>query len=268
MASFKMEYEFKNGSYHTPPDVKQAFWAKIFPSLYFYIRTYTMLLSRYFAVKKGKTDMAELVKGSFWELDIIEKTGIRVFIDGVENILNMKEPCVFVANHMSTAETFIFPGLLHPIKPVTFVLKRSLMNTPVIKDAFSPLDPIVVTRDNPKEDFRIVMDKGVKKLQEGISVVVFPQTTRTTIFDEKQFNSMGVKLARKAGVPIVPIAVKTDAWSTGKIIKDFGKIRPGVDMKFQIGSPIHIKGKGDEEHQMVINFIKSYLRQWGCNVKE
>jgi len=61
-----------------------------------------------------------------------------VSIDGVENILQLKEPCVFVSNHMSTAETFIFPGLLHPIKPVTFVLKRSLMNTPVIKDAFKP----------------------------------------------------------------------------------------------------------------------------------
>ena len=60
-------------------------------------------------------------------------------------------------------------------------------------------------------------------LRNGMSVIIFPQTTRIMDFDRKQFNSMGVKLAKRAQVPVVPIALKTDAWGVGKWIKDLPK---------------------------------------------
>jgi hypothetical protein len=49
-----------------------------------------------------------------------------------------------------------------------------------------------------------MMDGGLARLKQGISIVVFPQTTRMVDFDASQFNSIGVKLAKKAGVPVVP----------------------------------------------------------------
>ena len=106
------------------------------------------------------------------------------------------------------------------------------------------------------------MVEGKKRLADGISVTVFPQTTRGTEFDPKQFNSIGVKLALKAGVPVVPVAVKTDAWTNGKLIKDLGKINPAVSTHFAFGAPMTIEGKGREEQQQVIDFISGKIKTW------
>lgn len=267
MENFKLEYNFYGGSYVTPDNIKIPFFAKLFPSIYFYYRVLTLVLHGSKLARQGKYDLHQWMTSSFRALDIVEKVGIKVRIDGIDNINKTDKPVVFVANHMSTAETFLLPSVIVPFKPVTYVLKESLMRVPFFKDLLAARDPIVVTRDNPREDFKIVMEKGVKHLSEGMSVIVFPQTTRTTSFYEKQFNSMGVKLAKKAGVPIIPIALKTDAWSNGKWIKDLGKIHTDRDMRFVIGEPIEIKGKGDEEHQIIIDFIKKHLIEWGVVVE-
>ena len=75
-------------------------------------------------------------------------------------------------------------------------------------------------------------------------------------------SSIGVKLAKKAGVPVIPLALQTSAWKNGKFIKDFGGIDAEKDAHFSFGEPIHVKGKGAEEHQMIIEFIEAKLKEW------
>ena len=89
-------------------------------------------------------------------------------------------------------------------------------------------DPIVVGRTNPREDLAAVLEGGLERLKKGISIIVFPQHTRSREFNPQMFNSIGVKLAKKAGVPIVPLALKTDAWGQGKKIKELGPVTPGM----------------------------------------
>ena len=124
-------------------------------------------------------------------------------------------------------------------------------------------DPIAVTRDNPREDFKAVIEGGTERLARGISIIVFPQTTRTRQFDASQFNSIGVKLALRAKAPVVPLALLTDAWGNGRWIKDFGKIDPARTVHFAFGEPMEIQGRGAEDHQKIIGFIEERLSQWG-----
>jgi 1-acyl-sn-glycerol-3-phosphate acyltransferase len=63
-------------------------------------------------------------------------------------------------------------------------------------------------------------------------------------------------------VPVVPLALKTDAWGTGKIIKDFGPVDKNKKVFFAFGEPMKIKDRGSEEHQKVIDFIQNNLAQW------
>jgi 1-acyl-sn-glycerol-3-phosphate acyltransferase len=163
---------------------------------------------------------------------------------------------------MSALETFILPAIIQPLKDVTFVVKKSLVDYPVFKHVMRSRDPIAVSRENPRDDFKAVMEGGVQRLNAGRSIIVFPQTTRTNVFDPKGFNTIGIKLAHKANVPVVPIALKTDAWGTGKIIKDFGKIDPTKRVYFAFGEPLWIKDRGAEEHNKVIEFISSKLKEW------
>ena len=69
-------------------------------------------------------------------------------------------------------------------------------------------NPIVVGRTDPRKDFETVMNGGAERLKNGISIIIFPQSTRSLDFKPEEFNSLGVKLAKKAGVQVVPVAIK------------------------------------------------------------
>ncbi|MCP4891374.1 MAG: hypothetical protein GY904_32880 [Planctomycetaceae bacterium] len=91
---------------------------------------------------------------------------------------------------------------------------------------------------------------------------MFPQTTRSQVFDSSRFNSIGVKLALRAQVPVVPIALITDAWGNGKKLKDFGRIDPQKIVRFAFGEPIRIEGRGNQQQQEIIHFIEAKLNEW------
>jgi 1-acyl-sn-glycerol-3-phosphate acyltransferase len=123
-------------------------------------------------------------------------------------------------------------------------------------------NPITVGRTNPREDLRAVLEGGAEILASGRSIVIFPQTTRAAAFDPKEFNTIGVKLARKANVPVVPVALKTDAWGNGRMLKDFGEIDPSKRVFISFGEPMTIKNRGVEEHDAIIAFVEEHLRRW------
>lgn len=208
---------------------------------------------------KGKYSYKELVLDGQKILEMLRDFGCKVTIKGRENLKELKSPCVFIANHMSTLETLVLPAVIGEDLKVTFVVKSSLLRYPFFGKILQSLRPIPVSRKNPREDLKIVLEEGYKRINEGFSVIVFPQSTRELIFDPSRFNTLGIKLAKKAGVPAVPIALRTDAWGIGKIIKDFGKIDPSKPICFFIGKPLHISDKGLKEHLQTIQFIQQSL---------
>jgi len=240
-----------------------SFFSKFLPTLSFYSGLMRVVFSASKLAKQGKYDDEEWVKSSFDTLKLLERVGCQIEVRGIDNFENEPDPVVFIGNHMSTLETFLLPCIIQPKKPITFVVKKSLVEYPVFKHVMIARDPIVVTRENPREDLKTVLNDGSDKLSKGVSVIVFPQTTRTPVFDPKEFNTIGIKLAKKAGVKVVPIALKTDAWTNGKFIKDFGKIYPDRKVRFAFGNPLEINGRGDSEHEAVISFIMEKLKSWG-----
>ncbi len=192
----------------------------------------------------------------------LESVGVRFHIDNLKVIQELKKPCVFIGNHMSALETFILPGILMPFRDITFVVKKSLMSYPLFKHIMISQNPVVVGRENPREDLKIVLDEGLDRLKQKISVVIFPQHTRTVDLDINHFNKLGVKLAQRAGVPIVPIALRTDAWGNGPLIKDFGRIGPEKPVRFYFGDPLIVKENAREIHQHIVSFIKNKLKEW------
>jgi 1-acyl-sn-glycerol-3-phosphate acyltransferase len=123
-------------------------------------------------------------------------------------------------------------------------------------------DPIVVGRTDPRKDFEEVMTKGMELLSKGISIVIFPQSTRSVEFKPGEFNSLGVKLAKKAGVNVVPFALKTDFWGQGKIIKELGPLDSKKIIHFKFGESFPITGPGKAENQRIIDFIQKALKEW------
>jgi 1-acyl-sn-glycerol-3-phosphate acyltransferase len=106
------------------------------------------------------------------------------------------------------------------------------------------------------------MGRGKELLAQGISVIIFPQSTRTTTFSPDNFNSLGIKLAKVGGVKVIPVAIKTDFWGNGKFLKDFGPIHRRKQIFMVFGQPFTIQGSGKEEHKRTIDFIQAHLNEW------
>ena len=190
-------------------------------------------------------------------------TGARISVKGTEHFATLGKPCVFIGNHMSTAETFLLASMIRPIMNVTFVVKQSLVDYPIFKHVMLSRNPIVVSRVNPREDLKAVLVGGKERLEKGISIIIFPQRTRTVQFDRESFNSIGVKLAKRAGVPVIPLALKTNAWTNGKLFKDYGRFYPDRDLKFEFGEPLDAVLDERAAHEAVVEFVESRLKSWG-----
>jgi len=248
--------------YQTPEN--QSMWlAKRFPGLFLYSKIIRVVLAASRRCSRNTYGINDKIAGSAHILRTLEGIGGNVFVDNMSAFIDLKGPCVFTANHMSALEAFLLPYFIMPHRNVTFVIKKSLTRFPFLRHAINSLQPIVVDRRNPRKDLRAVLHQGFDFLKQNISVLIFPQTTRSLHFDPTQFNTLGIKLAQKSHLPIVPIALKTDAWSKGRHLKDFGKIDPSRPVRIAFGDPVHISGNGKQEHQEILDFIGGKLRRWG-----
>jgi 1-acyl-sn-glycerol-3-phosphate acyltransferase len=212
--------------------------------------------------KKGAYTSTDWSDDSMRTLVALERSGCHIEIDGMRHIAEAEGPVVFVGNHMSTTETFLLPGIIDPIKPVTFVIKPSLMDYPIFGPVMRSRNPIVVSRDNPRQDLVTVLEEGKARLRDGISIVLFPQTTRVLDFSPEKFNTLGIKLAKSVGVPVIPFALKTDAWGNGKMVKEFGRIDPKLTIHFSFGAPVTIEGNGKEAHEQIVRLIGEKFASW------
>lgn len=254
-------FTFENGRYQTTA-VRISFPAKTFPSLTFYADLIRIVGAGSRQAKHGSYDTSDWCRDSFLTLRALEQVGVTMEVTGLENLTSFDGPCVFIGNHMSTLETFVLPTLIAPIKDTTFVVKQSLVDYPIFKHIMRARNPITVGRQNARDDLKAVLEGGAARLAAGLSVIIFPQTTRSLVFDPAAFNSIGIKLAKKAGVPIVPFALKTDAWGNGSLLKDYGRIDPARPVHFVFGKPVRIKDRGTEEHEEIIAFITEKLKEW------
>jgi 1-acyl-sn-glycerol-3-phosphate acyltransferase len=251
-------------TYITDPDRKRSFFSRIFlsPKFSFYPQLYCIVRRSGRQALNGRYGDREWAESSREVMEALENVGVCFELTGMDNMRKVPGPVVFIGNHMSTLETMVLPCIIEPVQHTTFIVKASLVTMPVFGPVMRSRDPILVNRTNPREDLKAVMERGLEKLKAGISIIVFPQSTRTFRFNPEDFNTLGVKLAARAGVPVIPMTMKTDAWGNGRYIKEFGPIDTSKKVYFTFGEPMSIAGRGTEEHEKIIAFIQENLKRW------
>ena len=130
--------------------------------------------------------------------------GIRYRVIGAENI--PAGPAVVLSKHQSAWETIalqvIFP-------PLCYVLKRELLRVPFFGWALGRIPGIAIDRSAGKDALTQVVEQGRERLKEGLWVVVFPEGTRVAPGATLRYKPGGAILAKRAGVPVVPVAHST-----------------------------------------------------------
>lgn len=144
-------------------------------------------------------------------------------------------PAIILCKHQSAWETMavqtIFP-------PLVFVLKRELLRIPLFGWGLAALDPIAIDRGSGVKAARRIVEQGAERLGRGLSVVVFPEGTRTAPGQPGRYQPGGGMLAEKTGLPVVPVAHNAGRyWPRNSFTKRSGIIR------VVIGPPIASAGK-------------------------
>jgi 1-acyl-sn-glycerol-3-phosphate acyltransferase len=257
---------FPENSYDTPESTRRSFGDRLFLNSrwWFFLKFLGIVFRSRSCAVRGIYDDQLWAKTSNDVLKLIEKTGGQFHVRGLENLQRSEseKSLVFVSNHMSTLETMVFPGIIAPLRKVTFVVKEELVKASVFGPIMRSRNPIVVGRSDPRRDLEAVLTQGPELLAKGVSIIIFPQSTRFVHFNPSQFNSLGIKLARRSGVKVIPVAVKTDFWGNGKRIKDLGVIDRSKPIHMIFGPAMAITGNGSQQHQQIIEFIQSHLETW------
>ncbi|MBM7062675.1 1-acyl-sn-glycerol-3-phosphate acyltransferase [Pseudomonas sp. UL073] len=160
--------------------------------------------------------------------------GLRYEVKGAENI--PAQPCVILAKHQSTWETFFLSGYFEPLSQV---LKRELLYVPFFGWAIALLKPIAIDRDNPKAALKQVAQKGHLRLQQGCWVLIFPEGTRIPVGEIGKFSRSGAALAVNANLPVLPIA-----HNAGVFWPKQGWAKYPGTIQVVIGPVLHAEGEG------------------------
>ncbi|UDQ99153.1 lysophospholipid acyltransferase family protein [Lentisphaerota bacterium WC36G] len=224
----------------------------------FYLLCYLSIARSGFWGLWGKLTVKKQVQCSSRNLDLIEQLGGKWNISGLKNLDKADGAVMLIGNHMSMLETAAMPAIIAPHLKFTFVIKKTLMLVPFMSSTMRAMQAIPITRTNPREDFKTVLKEGKKLLNEGVSIAIFPQGTRTVDFNPDTFSTIGVKLAKAANAQVIPFALKTDFAA----IKGLGKIKRNNTVCFAFGEPINVTGNGKEAHMKIIQFIENNLNQW------
>jgi 1-acyl-sn-glycerol-3-phosphate acyltransferase len=160
--------------------------------------------------------------------------GIRYEVQGLENI--PQQPCVILAKHQSTWETFFLSALFEPLSQV---VKRELLYVPFFGWAMAMLKPIAIDRSNPKAALKQLAKQGAERIEQGAWVLIFPEGTRIPPGQIGKFSRGGAALAVNAGLPVLPIA-----HNAGEFWPKQGWAKFPGTIQVVIGPLMHAEGEG------------------------
>jgi 1-acyl-sn-glycerol-3-phosphate acyltransferase len=256
---------FSGDSYTTPETTRHSLLYRLLWGcrFYFYFRNFFIFWQSAHCAKMGKLDQERQIFYSNKNIRLVEDCGGKIELRGLDNLRSVAgQPVILLGNHMSLLETAMFHAIVRPHLDFTFVIKKSLQKFPYFSHIMATLRAIPVSRNSPREDLKAVLGGGRKSLNEGRSIILFPQSTRSEFFEPENFNSIGIKLAKSAGVKIIPFALKTDFLGNGKLIRDLGPVHPERTIHFEFGEPMTIEGNGKEQQQQLCDFILKKLHEW------
>ena len=177
-------------------------------------------------------------------------SGVRVKVRGLE-LLNPKQPYVFVANHRSyldTAAMFIYTG-----RRIGLLAKKELLKVPVLGVGMGFVNVMAIDRTNRESAIRTT-EAAAKRIRSGVSFAVFVEGTRAKPGELLPFKKGAFYMARQAGVPVVPVAIKHSDLLMGK---GTGEARSGtIEMVFM--PPVETTSYSTDED---INRLVADVRQ-------
>lgn len=173
-----------------------------------------------------------------WATKLLQKAGVQVQVEGLENI--PQGPCVFVGNHQGY---FDIPLLLSCLDcPHPLIAKMEIAKIPLVRGWMEELRCLFIDRENARQAMDCLKEAN-NLLQEGYSVVIFPEGTRSKGGPIKDFKGGGIRLATRAKVPVVPLCIE----GTYKVMEQNHYWIHPAQVRLRILSPVETAGLNREQ---------------------
>lgn len=170
----------------------------------FFIAVYAVVIAILTILFSPVNFYATHVMSKMFSWVILKLAGVRVKVTGREN-LNEKEAYIFISNHQSY---FDIPVLMQAVpNNMRFIYKKSLSRIPVFGWGMYLGGYLPINRDNPRDAMK-ELKHAAGKVRKGLSVVIFPEGTRSPDGSLGEFKRGMFILAEEAKVKLVPVTVK------------------------------------------------------------
>ncbi|WP_243154797.1 lysophospholipid acyltransferase family protein [Clostridium thermarum] len=177
----------------------------------------------------------------------LSRTKLEVY--GVENI--PEEACVFVSNHQAIFDAF---AILCPLKNVTaFIAKKEIKKIPLIHAWLDAIGTVFIDRSNIREGMK-ALTEGAQNIKKGISMVIFPEGTRSLSSEMGTMKKGSLKMAFMAKAPIVPVTVD----GTYRVLEVGNKVT-GHTIKIMFHKPIYTTDLSKEEQKDLTDVIQDTI---------
>jgi 1-acyl-sn-glycerol-3-phosphate acyltransferase len=213
----------------------------------------TVILAALFRVRHGPDSAYERAARS-WARLLLAAAGVRVTCQGAGNV-SRTEAQIIVANHQSWFDILaIF--LVVPVE-VRFVAKKELFAIPFFGTVLRALGHVRLDRANLKQAISAYEIAARYIKAQRLSVLVFPEGTRSRTGLLQPFKTGPFVLALEAGAPVVPAYV---AGTFGILPKGSIRVRPHA-VQVVFGAAIPTAGLTLEHREAVRDRVRAAVAQ-------
>lgn len=193
--------------------------------------------------------------GRVWLRWILFTFGVQIDAAGLENVPT-HAPVILMSNHQSLVDIAAIVLTLPRTVQWRFVAKKELTRVPIFGQALVASRHIIIDRGN-REKAVASLRHAAERIRAGITVIVFPEGTRSSDGHLRHFKSGPFHLAVEAQVPIVPITVSGSQRITpkGELRVDSGRV------KIVYGKPIATRGVGLEGRKGLARRVREAIAQ-------
>jgi 1-acyl-sn-glycerol-3-phosphate acyltransferase len=185
-----------------------------------------------------------------WSRTLLRIARIGVRVEGLGNLPT--GPAVYAANHTSAVDIpIVFAHL-----PVDFriIHKRSLRFVPLLGQAMWAARHIAIDRSNPFHARRSLA-AAADRLRHGMSLMVFPEGTRSPDGGVHRFKRGSFALALEAGVPVVPVSL---VGVKAVVPHGFFSLRPGT-VTVRVHPAVSVEGRPRGDAQALAEEVREVV---------
>lgn len=180
--------------------------------------------------------------------------------EGIEKIVK-GTTYVIISNHQSILDVLLLNNIPYRYK---WISKIENVKVPILGWYLKMADYIIVNRGNEESKLEM-LDKSYKCLKEGISIMIFPEGTRSYDREIGFFKRGAFQLALQANVPLLPVVLD----GSGDVLPKHGlKLGSHYRITIRVLDPILPQNFSSQNPDILAENISSIMKEELKKIRE